>query len=300
MITRIADDIVRFYYRAQAHQKILYLAGFLLILSGSFHHMILLHEGTPWEGPLSWRKPMLFGLSSGLTAISVGWIMGLAPFRKNLTSLAFSGIFSGAILIEVALISLQTWRGEASHFNGSTPLNFAIYIAIDVLVILIALQIFYLTYHICAVNPIAADPAIIASARTGMILLSLACLFGFWALLHGNMQVKKNLPPEIFGDAGIIKFVHGVPIHAIQHLPLQAWLLALCGLSPSSRLRLTWISASGIAALTLFALIQTLEGRARLDFSPITLPLFAMSILLISMPPLALASSCLLQKNRSR
>ncbi len=57
-------------------QRFLYLAGSLMVAGGLFHLSVFLVDGGPWTGPLSWRKPVTFGISFGLTALAVAWISG--------------------------------------------------------------------------------------------------------------------------------------------------------------------------------------------------------------------------------
>ncbi len=52
-------------------RRFLYLVGALLVSSGLFHLGVFLVDGGPWAGPLSWRKPVTFGISFGLTALAV-------------------------------------------------------------------------------------------------------------------------------------------------------------------------------------------------------------------------------------
>ena len=49
-------------------------AGFVLIFSGLVHSLAWLVTGESWDGPLSIRKPILFGISTGVTLISLGWV----------------------------------------------------------------------------------------------------------------------------------------------------------------------------------------------------------------------------------
>jgi hypothetical protein len=35
---------------------------------------VLVVTGGSWEGPVSWRKPMSFGLSFGVTLATIGWV----------------------------------------------------------------------------------------------------------------------------------------------------------------------------------------------------------------------------------
>ena len=51
-----------------------YLIGAALIISGLFHLGVFAVRGGPWQGPVSWRKPATFGLSFGISLISVTWV----------------------------------------------------------------------------------------------------------------------------------------------------------------------------------------------------------------------------------
>ena len=48
-----------------------YAIGSLLLLSGVIHLAVLLISGGTWEGPVSLRKSVTFGLSFGLTLINM-------------------------------------------------------------------------------------------------------------------------------------------------------------------------------------------------------------------------------------
>ena len=89
--------------------------GAVLVASGIIHLGIYFLYGGPWEGEVSWRKPILFGISAGLTSISMGWVWA------SLSRWKYDGFLSStaalALLVEVGLIDLQQWRGVASHFN---------------------------------------------------------------------------------------------------------------------------------------------------------------------------------------
>lgn len=45
------------------YQTVSWVIGGALILSGLFHLGVFLVDGGAWEGPISWRKPVTFGLS---------------------------------------------------------------------------------------------------------------------------------------------------------------------------------------------------------------------------------------------
>ena len=59
--------------------RLLVLLGLALTASGVMHLFVWLAAGLPsLAGPVSWRKPIVFGLSGGITTLSVAWIV--SPF----------------------------------------------------------------------------------------------------------------------------------------------------------------------------------------------------------------------------
>jgi hypothetical protein len=59
------------------------IVGLVLVGSGLAHVGVWGVTGGPWEGPVTWRKPILFGISGGLTAVSAGWVWSLLPRRRG-------------------------------------------------------------------------------------------------------------------------------------------------------------------------------------------------------------------------
>ncbi|MHB8901310.1 MAG: hypothetical protein ACYC6Y_21385 [Thermoguttaceae bacterium] len=78
-------------------QKILTATGFLLLVGGVFHVGVWLHLGGPLEGPISWRKPVLFCFASGVTAISLAWLAG--TLKVSHWDKWLAAIFSLALLV---------------------------------------------------------------------------------------------------------------------------------------------------------------------------------------------------------
>src|SRR6267142_2315028 len=72
---RIATDLWSFWRRGQTVERAGYVVGALLLVSGLLHVLILAIGGGSWEGPLSLRKAATFGLSFGLTLITIVWVV---------------------------------------------------------------------------------------------------------------------------------------------------------------------------------------------------------------------------------
>ena len=247
--------------RANFGQSVAFAVGLILLSSGLLHVFVWLAEGGSLSGPVSWRKPILFGLSAGMTILSVGWVAGKLRPRAG-DSLLLTA-FSLSMLAEVGLITLQTWRGVASHFNRSTPFDATTLSWIEWLIVFATIVIADLTRRSFGKLNVISDMAL--AIRGGMSLLLLSCLLGFVLVAYGNHQVALGSAPEIYGAAGVMKFPHGVPMHAIQFMPIFAWLLTKLDASERYRLKAVSYALASIATFTMFSLVQTFTGKARFD-----------------------------------
>jgi len=238
--------------------------GLILVASGLAHLLIWAIRGGPGEGPVTWRKPILFGISGGLTSLSCGWVWAKLPPRRGDVWLATAAAW--ALLVEVLLIDMQTWRGVASHFNRATPLDSLLYDAMGVLILFVTAVIVDLTIRLFR-SPTGMVPDMLLAARAGMALLVISCGLGIWVSVNGDMRLAEGLEPEQYGAAGVPKFPHGAVIHAIQWLPAIAWAARQAGFAMATRRRLVIAATVATAALLVFALVQTLTGHARFDVS---------------------------------
>jgi len=102
-------SLVSFWRRGRAVERVGYLVGAVLLASGLIHFALLAISGGSWAGPLSLRKPTTFGLSFGLTLITVTWVTSFLKLRDRARN-TILGVFTAACALETALVSLQTWR----------------------------------------------------------------------------------------------------------------------------------------------------------------------------------------------
>jgi hypothetical protein len=252
--------------------------GALLFFSGIFHLAWMVLTGADWNGPLSLRKPGLFGVSAGLTVWSIAWVMTkLHPHRLDRW---LAGALAGGLLLEVGLITLQHWRGVPSHFNRTTTFDAAVEAIMLGLILLVTAGIVWLTLRTCWLP--AMDPATAIALRGGMWLLTLSCGLGIVITILGERNLAAGKLPEIWGPAGVLKYPHGAALHAIQTLPILAWLLHQLRVSKSAGL----IQAA-LWSQVLFlvhAFWQTMHGRARFDLDWIGGAIFLVAGLLIFAP----------------
>ncbi len=251
---------------------------------GIFHIIPAILGPRDLSGPISFRKPILFGISTGVTVLSLGWILQLVETKHKLL---LAWVIAATALLEVALISLQPWRGEASHFNNTSPLDSFIHYTIDVAVICLMLAIFWLGYF-TFVQKFHANFAMRWAVRAGMLFLQFSCLFGVYMLIYGINRVSQNQAPDIWGEAGVLKFVHGVTIHSIQILPIQVWLMTLYRWGAPTQNKAIILTTAGHTLLLAYAVLQTFQGKARFPETLQDANFFLLVIALLTMSlPLA-------------
>src|SRR4051794_10732899 len=102
--------------------QVAYAVGALLCTSGVVHLCVLISSGDSWEGPLSYRKAATFGLSFGLTLLAVTWATSFVALPDR-TRAVLLGVFTGACVLETALVTMQVWRGVPSHFDFETSFD---------------------------------------------------------------------------------------------------------------------------------------------------------------------------------
>lgn len=241
-----------------SYQRFGYVGGVLLLLSGLVHAVVFLVDGGPWEGPVSWRKPIVFGLSFGITVVTITWLMTFLRARR-LTGWIIVGLFAIASLAEVFLVSLQTWRGVASHFNETTPFDASVFSFMGMLVALLVLLTVFVTVR--SFVRMDAPPSLAWAIRLGLLLMLVSQGVGAQMIAEGG---------NTFGTAGALKVPHAVTLHAVQVLPALAILLLVAKSTERRRLRIVALGAAGYAVLIASTLVQTYDGRGPLDLSPLT------------------------------
>jgi hypothetical protein len=236
------------------------------MITGLFHLGVFFVKGGPWEGPISWRKPVAFGLSFGITTLTLAWLSLYMP-RRRLVALSVT-VLALASVIEVALVALQRWRNVPSHFNFATPFDSAVFSVMGTPVGVIVLCIVFLT--ITAFRSLNADSSMSLAIRGSLVILLVSQGLG-GAIIQNGLAIDR--PPTetnlaILGAAGVMKLPHAVTMHALQLLPALALLLSLTSYEESKRRRVVGIGLAGYLGIAGSTLLQTFSGLAPFDLTP--------------------------------
>lgn len=256
----------------EPYQRFAYWCAALLVLSGIFHLGVYVVDGGPWEGPLSWRKPVVFGLSFGITVATLAWVTTvLRPSRR--WGWILIGVLSVASVLEVALISMQTWRGVASHFNEDTAFDGLVFSAMGMLVSIIAVVTVIITVR--AFRSLDAPPSLALAIRLGLLLMLVSQAVGVQMIVEGG---------NTFGAEGALKVPHAFTLHVAQVLPALAILLLISDSTELRRIRIVSVAAVGYGLVIASVGLQAYGGRAPLDLDVTTtaLALVGLALLLAS------------------
>lgn len=237
-----------------------YLVGGLLLISGLVHVAILLIGGGTWSGPLSLRKPATFGLSFGLTLITVVWVASFLRLRDRERTVLLS-VFTAACVIETALVSLQAWRGVPSHYNVETAFDALVARTLAVGGFALILVIVWLTR--AAFRDNETIPASLRIAlRVGFVTLCGALAVGALMIAKGMALVFAGDPQAAYATGGTLKPTHAVTMHGILALPALAWLLSRTGLSQRRQVRLVLCAAAAYVAAVGVVAMENVVGFA--------------------------------------
>lgn len=236
-------------------------SGLVLICMGVFHLLAWPILGGSWEGAVSIRKPILFGISTGITLVSLGWIQ--AKLKPTFYDVLLSAVVGPALVIEVSLIAMQFWRNQPSHFNHGSALDGGVDYAITGLIFVATMAIVDLTRR--CFQFLNTSQEMKTAIIGGMIFLLISCGLGFFIMGLGEYQSRQGLSPEIFGKSGVLKFPHGTAIHAVQFFPIMVWVATQLSVPQTKRLRSVQWAIVAMSLFLFYSLLQTFRGRARFD-----------------------------------
>jgi hypothetical protein len=244
--------------RGRRIERICYVLGAALIGSGLFHLAVFAVDGGPWYGPVSWRKPTTFGLSFGLTLITVTWVASYLRISERLRVIVL-GVFAADCFVEVGGITLQAWRHMPSHVNRETPFDSTVSMTLAVgggvlIVILGALAV-----AAFRPNPDLA-PSMRLALRAGFATLMIGLVTGAAMIARGVVLVNSGHQQQAYDAVGFLKPVHGVSLHGVLVLPALAWLLSFTAGDEARRTRAVAIAAAGYGVAIAAALAYSLLG----------------------------------------
>jgi hypothetical protein len=227
-------------------ERLCHATGLLLIASGLAHLMVFAVDGGPWDGPVSWRKPVTFGLSFGVTLIAVTWVTSYVRVRPRLRTTLLL-VFAADCVVEVGGITLQAWRRVPSHLDMETPFDTAVSMTLavggGVLVVLLTVFALASFRH----RP-AGPPGMAPAVRSGFAILLVALASGAAMIARGVVLTRAGHQEAAYHSTAPLKPLHGVSLHAVLVLPALVRLLSRTSWSEPTRQRIVTAAVGCYAA----------------------------------------------------
>lgn len=242
-------------------------------------------------GAPAWLKPAKFAASTAIYSLTLAWLfryLSAWPRTRRMVSWTTAVV----LVLEVAIISMQAWRGTTSHFNVSTPLDGALFAIMGTAIgvqtaasIAVAVALWRERF---------ADPGLGWALRLGMTLTIIGASAGGLMTRptagqladahagHGMQVVGAHTVGAPDGGPGLpatgwslahgdLRVPHFVGLHALQVLGLVA-LVAGTGIpTPRRRVRAVLTAAASYAALFGILLWQALRGQSLVQPDPATI-----------------------------
>jgi hypothetical protein len=260
LTTELTAELRRYYVSGRPIERLCYLLAGLLLGSGLAHVVVYGIDGGAWEGPVSWRKPVTFGLSFGITLASITWVATFVRLPARTRNWVL-GLFAAACLVEVSLVTLQRWRGVPSHFNDETTFDTLITRVLAAGGGIIVVTIVWLTVAALRPNP-QTPPSMRIAVRVGLVTLIGALAVGGVMIATGMVSVYQGDRQAAYLLGGWLKPAHAALMHAVTVLPALAWLASFTDQPEDHRVRLTALAAVGYLVAAVSVAVMTVAGSS--------------------------------------
>ncbi|GIF17892.1 hypothetical protein Ate02nite_06220 [Paractinoplanes tereljensis] len=233
----------------------------------------ILFDSRVLTGMPIWAKPFKFAVSFAVYGFTLAWMLSVLPRRSRVAEWA-GAVIVGVGVVELGIIVLQAARGTTSHYNETTPLNAGLWSAMSMSIMVLFLA--HLVIGVAVLRQRGPDRVVAAGIRLGLFgsLLGMVAagpmVFGphYGAHAVGVPDGGPGLPLTGWSTTGgDLRIGHFVGLHALQALPLLAFLLNRYAtrLGVRTRVRLLVIAGSAYGVLVGLLTWQALRAQPLLQ-----------------------------------
>jgi hypothetical protein len=233
-------------------------------------------------GAPAWLKPAKFAASTAIYSLTLAWVFTYLPEWRR-TRRVVGWTTAVVLLLEVALIDVQAWRGTTSHFNVGTAADAVLFSVMGVAIVLQTLTSVAVAAALWRQR--FADQATAWALRLGMTITIVGAATGGLmtrptaaqlteARVTGRITVAgahtvgapdggAGLPGTAWSvEHGDLRVPHFLGLHALQVLPLLAFAFSRRRRTDTARARLVLVAGASYALLFLILLAQALRGQS--------------------------------------
>jgi hypothetical protein len=233
-------------------------------------------------GAPAWMKPAKFAASIAIYTFTLAWVFTyLCEWVR--TRRIVSWITAVTLLLEIIIIDVQAWRGTGSHFNVGTLLDGVLFTVMGVAILVQTLAAIAVAAALWKQR--FADRAIGWALRLGMTVTIVGAITGGLMTQPTQAQIDAaragqrmtvsgahtvgapdggpGLPGTGWSrEHGDLRVAHFIGLHAIQILPLIAFVFTRQGWQETRRVRMVWATSASYVSLFGLLLWQALRGQS--------------------------------------
>ena len=264
------------------HRPLLVLTGVMAVLAVVTAAGIFFDPRVLTGAPI-WVKPFKFAVSLGIYGLTIAWMLSVLPRRSRVGEWAAVVIVAVAV-IEEAIIVLQAARGTTSHYNEATPFDAALWKAMGISISLLFVS--HLIIAVAALRQRIQNRTIAYGMRLGLGLSLLGMLAAVPMVIpRGDLAGAHSVGVPDGGPGlpflgwsttgGDLRIGHFFGLHALQALPLLAFLLTRTTLGDRARVRLLLVAGMAYGVLNVLLTWQALRGQPLVKPDALTLSAWA-------------------------
>ena len=195
-------------------------AIFLLLLAQTDDRLL--------HGISVWIKPAKFHLTVVFYVWTMAVLLQYLPNPKHISTI--TKYIMLCMTVEVVLIDLQAARGVASHFNHTSIPDALVYSTMGIFIMLNTFVAMYAA-RLFFKEPVQLSATLLWGIRLGLIIFVIGSLEG--GVMSAVNQHSVGTTDDASGifflnwnkEGGDLRIAHFLGIHALQVIPLFAWLL---------------------------------------------------------------------------
>jgi hypothetical protein len=240
----------------------------------------LLVDPTIITGAPALLKPAKFAVSITIYTVTLAWVFTLIP-EWTRTRRIIGWLTAITMVVEMAIIGTQAWRGTTSHFNVGTVADAVLFTIMGLAIVIQTLST--IAVAVALWRHRFDDAALGWALRIGMTITIVGALTGGLMTRPTAAQLDAARAGERMTIAGAhtvgapdggpgligtgwstqhgdLRIPHFIGLHAMQVLPLAALLLARRQVPRQARARLMIVGGVSYAALYVILVMQALRG----------------------------------------
>jgi len=242
-------------------------------------------------GAPAWLKPAKFAISTAIYMLTLASIFTLLPDWPR-TRRVVGWVTAIILVLEVAIIGTQAWRGTTSHFNVGTILDGVLFSIMGLAIV--AQTVTSMAVAVALWRQPFGDRALGWALRFGLVItiigastgglmtrpttaqLDAARATGRMAIAGAHTVGAPDGGPGLPGtgwsiEHGDLRIPHFVGLHAMQILPLFALALRRRRAADVTRVRLVLVAAASYGSLFGILLWQALRGQSLVQPDGVTI-----------------------------